>query len=255
VPHATGSPQEAIDWVRRGDRFDIAILDLQMPLMSGMELARALRSLEAATPATRASGAGPAKPGLPLVLLSSLGGRVGDRETELFAAFLTKPIRSSALFDALQTVFADSPRVPDSREAPRPGLDPETAARNPLRILLAEDNIVNQKLALHLLRQMGYRADVAANGLEVLQAVERQPYDVILMDVQMPEMDGLEATRQLHLRYASDTCPRIIAMTANAMQGDRELCLAAGMDDYLSKPIRVDELLAALARSRARSAI
>ena len=131
------------------------------------------------------------------------------------------------------------------------------ALRHPLRILLAEDNAVNQKLALRLLSQMGYRADVAANGIEAIQAVERQPYDVVLMDVQMPEMDGLEATRQIRARSqargagTAGSRPRIIAMTANAMQGDRELCLEAGMDDYLAKPIRVAELVAALSRSAA----
>jgi CheY-like chemotaxis protein len=124
------------------------------------------------------------------------------------------------------------------------------AARHPLRILLAEDNAVNQKLALRLLAQMGYRADVAGNGLEAIQAVDRQPYDVILMDVQMPEMDGLEATRQICARWPREQRPRIIAMTANAMQGDRELCLEAGMDHYLSKPIRVEELVAALGSCR-----
>ena len=111
---------------------------------------------------------------------------------------------------------------------------------------------MNQKLALRLLSQMGYRADVAGNGLEAIQAVERQPYDVILMDVQMPEMDGLEATRQICARWPAGARPRIIAMTANAMQGDREMCLEAGMDDYLSKPIRVEELVAALAVAAGR---
>ena len=129
------------------------------------------------------------------------------------------------------------------------------AERMPLRILLAEDNSVNQQLALLLLGRLGYRADVAANGLETLEAVERQPYDVILMDVQMPEMDGLEASRQLCQRYPAERRPRIIAITANAMQGDREMCLAAGMDDYLSKPIRDEELAQALARSKPRGSL
>jgi len=131
---------------------------------------------------------------------------------------------------------------------PSSGLDRQMAERLPLRILVAEDNAVNQKLALRLLSQMGYRADVAGNGLEAIQAVERQPYDVVVMDVQMPEMDGLEASRQICSRWHAAQRPRIIAMTANAMQGDREMCLEAGMDDYVSKPIRVEELVAALCR-------
>jgi CheY-like chemotaxis protein len=125
------------------------------------------------------------------------------------------------------------------------------AARHPLRILLAEDNVVNQKLALRLLQQMGYRADVASNGIEVIESIERQTYDVVLMDVQMPEMDGLEASRRIVQRWPDDR-PRIVAMTANAMQGDREACLAAGMDDYVTKPIRVDALIQALLDSAAR---
>jgi CheY-like chemotaxis protein len=117
----------------------------------------------------------------------------------------------------------------------------------PLRILLAEDNIVNQKLALRLLEGLGYRAELAANGIEVIEALERQRFDVILMDVQMPEMDGLDATREIVRRWGADR-PRIIAMTANAMQGDKEICIEAGMDDYVGKPIRIEELVAALNR-------
>jgi CheY-like chemotaxis protein len=120
------------------------------------------------------------------------------------------------------------------------------AARHPLRILLAEDNVVNQKLALRILQQMGYRADLASNGLEAVESVGRQAYDVVLMDVQMPEMDGLEATRRICARWGPGARPRIVAMTANAMQSDRDLCLAAGMDDYLTKPIRVERLVEAL---------
>jgi len=118
-----------------------------------------------------------------------------------------------------------------------------------LRILLAEDNQVNQKLASRILEQMGYRADIASNGLEAVESIERQTYDVILMDVQMPEMDGLDATRNIR-KLADVTQPHIIAMTANAMEGDRELCLAAGMDDYVSKPIRVNELIDALMKAK-----
>ena len=112
--------------------------------------------------------------------------------------------------------------------------------------------MVNQKLALRLLQQMGYRADLASNGIEAIECVQRQIYDVVLMDVQMPEMDGLEAARQITARGKPNDRPRIVAMTANAMQGDREECLAAGMDDYLTKPIRVDRLVESLNQVRAR---
>jgi len=116
------------------------------------------------------------------------------------------------------------------------------------QILLAEDNLVNQKVALRILEKLGYRADVAANGLEVLEALERQHYDMVLMDIQMPEMDGEEATRQIIDKYPGDERPRIVAMTAHAMDGDREHYLDAGMDDYVSKPVRVQELVDALER-------
>ncbi len=148
-------------------------------------------------------------------------------------------------------------RAPEAVLAPsaRPAamvLDPRLAERQPLRILLAEDNVVNQKLALRLLQQMGYAADLAQNGAEAVEHVSAKAYDLVLMDVQMPEMDGLEAARRIVATTPEGHRPRIVAMTANAMQGDREACLAAGMDDYLTKPIRVDHLIAALARSPAR---
>jgi len=236
LPRATGSPQEALSWVRQGEPFDLAILDLHMPEMDGIILAGSLRALREAE-------------NLPLVLLSSLGGNAGELQAGLFTAILVKPVRSSALFEVLLGICASHVVQPVQAASARPALDPEMATRHPLRILLVEDNAVNQKLALRLLSQMGYRADMAANGLEAIQAVERQPYDVVLMDVQMPEMDGLEATRRICTRWSGGDRPRIIAMTANAMQGDREQCLEAGMDDYLSKPIRVEELVDALVRS------
>jgi len=238
-PRATASPLEALGWVQANEPFDVAILDMHMPEMDGVALARAIRE----HPAGRA---------LPLILFTSLGRREARADEEGFAAYLHKPIKPSQLFEALVSVLPDQPVQVAQRSAARSELDPEMARRHPLRILLAEDNVVNQKLALRLLSQMGYRADLAANGLEAISAVERQPYDVVLMDVQMPEFDGFEASREIVRRWPLKR-PRIVAMTANAMQGDRELCEAAGMDDYVAKPIRVEELVAALERCGVRA--
>jgi len=151
------------------------------------------------------------------------------------------------------TIVAPLAEPPQANRRPAPALDADMAARHPLRILLAEDNVVNQKLALRLLQQMGYRADLASNGLEAIECLARQRYDVVLMDVQMPEMDGLEASRRIVERWPNGGRPRIVAMTANAMQGDREQCLAAGMDDYLTKPIRVERLIESLALTEPRT--
>jgi signal transduction histidine kinase/DNA-binding response OmpR family regulator len=229
----TGSPGEALRWLKRGDAFDLAILDMHMPEMDGLALAKRVRELDAT---------------LPLVLFSSLGRREAEDAGNLFAAYLTKPIRQSQLFDTLVSLLAKD-AVPKSAATPaKAALDAGMAARHPLRILLAEDNVVNQKLAMRLLQQMGYRADLASNGIEAVESVQRQTYDVVLMDVQMPEMDGLDAAREINRRWPNGGRPQIVAMTANAMQGDRELCLAAGMDDYLTKPIRVERLVEALTR-------
>jgi CheY-like chemotaxis protein/HPt (histidine-containing phosphotransfer) domain-containing protein len=192
---------------------------------------------------------------VPLVMLTSLGQREHhdhNAQAEL-AAFLTKPIKPSHLYNLLVAVFEGQPIKikPDSVRSS--SLDRELSQRHPLRILLAEDNVVNQKVALHLLERMGYRADIAANGLEVLQALQRQPYEVVLMDMQMPEMDGLEATRFIYKNWSVEQRPWIIAMTANALQGDRERCFEAGMNDYVSKPVRPEELAQALARCQLHS--
>jgi PAS domain S-box-containing protein len=238
LTRATESPVEGLGWIREGERFDIGILDMHMPEMDGVTLAKAVREQ-------------PAGATLPLILFTSLGRREARAEEAGFAAYLNKPIKPSQLFDALVSVLAEQPVHVPQRRVERSELDPEMAGRHPLRILLAEDNVVNQKVAIRLLGQMGYRADVAANGLEAIEAVERQTYDVVLMDVQMPELDGFEASREINRRWPGKR-PRIVAMTANAMEGDRELCVAAGMDDYVAKPIRVEELVAALGRCRPR---
>jgi PAS domain S-box-containing protein len=232
----TALPREALEWIRDGEVFDVALIDLNMPDIDGYTLAAELRGLR---PASQ----------LPIVVLSSLGGR--DRDAPAVGAFLTKPVKPSALHDALATILSDDRRAPRLRQAERPSVDAGLAERHPLRLLLAEDNAVNQKLATRLLAQLGYTTDVAGNGLEALAALERGPYDLVLMDVQMPEMDGLEATRAIRERWPGAAGPRIVAMTANALAGDREACLAAGMDDYITKPIRPAELAAALASTPA----
>jgi CheY-like chemotaxis protein len=181
------------------------------------------------------------------VLTTSLGRVREARAATDFAAQLTKPVRASALYEALIEVFGARAHEDTAVGSGSTGVKLDGS---PLQILLAEDNVVNQKLALLLLEKLGYTADVAANGLEAIEALERQRYEVVLMDVQMPELDGLEATRRIRERWPAASRPRIIAMTANAMPEDREACLNAGMDDYIAKPIRPEELLAALARSR-----
>jgi CheY-like chemotaxis protein len=210
--------------------FEAVITDMRMPELDGLELIAAIRAA-----------------GLPLppsiVVLSVPGQR--DRDAEGVAAFVSKPVKPESLRDAVVSALTGVPIHAAARAQPRLAVDRELGVRHPLRILLAEDNPVNQKLAIRLLERMGYRADIATDGLAAVAAVERSPYDVVLMDVQMPEIDGLEATRQIRARWP-DRALRIVAMTANAMEGDRETCLAAGMDDYLSKPIRPEELALAL---------
>lgn len=236
LPRATPSGKEALSWMKRGDPFDIAILDMQMPEMDGLELGAEIRKLHS-------------RDLFPMIMLTSLGQQEDHVRAakEIFSAYVSKPVKQSQLFDILMNVFSAAKRPDESAEA-KPKLDAKLAERLPLRILVAEDNIINQKLTIRILQKMGYIADVAGNGLEALGALERQPYDVIFMDVQMPEMDGLEATRTIAQDYPADKRPKIIAMTANAMQGDREKCLEAGMDDYISKPVLVEEVQRVLER-------
>ena len=238
---ATGSPQEAIDWVRDGSRFDVALLDYLMPDIDGVDLAKALAEITDPAP-------------LPVVVVSSMSGREHAGDASNVVAWLTKPIKPSPLLDALHGVLTDVPqaRAGATDEAPvAPAA--RMGDRHPLRILVAEDNAVNQNFVLLLLRHLGYGADVAGNGLEAIAALEAATYDLVLMDVQMPECDGLEATRRIRKRWPGTAGPRIVAVTANAMAGDREACLAAGMDDYLSKPISVEELTKALEATVATS--
>ncbi|MEH2193522.1 MAG: response regulator [Nostoc sp.] len=230
--YAAKSGKEALAQLAQGRQFDIAILDMQMPEMDGISLARQIR---------KQSGC----QNLPLVILTSLGrGETSfDFNDVEFAASLSKPIKQSQLCDIISRILGNQPSPASISDFPL--VDQHLGHRLPLRILLAEDTVVNQKVALLMLQKMGYSADVVTNGVEVLKALQKQPYDVVLMDVQMPEMDGLETSRRICQEW-SGFRPHLIGITANAMRGDREVCLAAGMDDYISKPVRFQELAQAL---------
>jgi CheY-like chemotaxis protein len=237
-PVAVERPSEALALIEAGERFDVAAVDMLLPEMDGLELARRIR-------------AHPNAHALPLVLLTSLAGLPQARSAPEVSAQLVKPVRASQLYNALLSALGEQVpihvRPGDGDEDGAPETSSETSS---LRILLAEDNEVNQKVALRILDRLGYRADVASNGREALEAVERRNYDVVLMDVQMPEVDGLEASRRICARWPDGSRPRIVAMTANAMIEDREACFAAGMDDYVAKPVRPEELAEALDRVR-----
>jgi GAF domain-containing protein/CheY-like chemotaxis protein/HPt (histidine-containing phosphotransfer) domain-containing protein len=225
-----------------GGPFDVAIVDMLMPRMDGLDLAMRLHERV---------------PQLPMILASSVPRHDVSNDPRWegagIGAVIVKPIKASGLHGALAIVL-DLPSGAEGAADEAGGvLDSELAERHPLRILLAEDNVVNQRLALRLLEKLGYRADVAANGLEAIEAVERQPYDLVLMDVQMPEMDGVEATHHILERRPDGERPWIVAMTAEVMRGDREGFLAAGMNDYVAKPIRPQELVAAIMRAPSRT--
>lgn len=223
---SAASGAEALAILNEGRVFDLAMLDLNMPEMDGRMLAEAIHKMSSARQ-------------MPLVLLSSAW-LPADEDRTHFIARLTKPIKRSRLRDVMQSII-------EGGAAYQPEPRPETAMeeeRCPIRIMLAEDNPINQKVAMKMLSKIGCHADVASDGTEVIEALKLIPYDLILMDCQMPEMDGYEATRRIRQLEQEHRRPRvhIVAMTAHALQGDREQCIAAGMDDYLSKPVRPADL-------------
>jgi len=234
VPRPVKSSSDALALLAQDPGFDMVLMDLDMSGTSSLELIWTIRKQRSAAQ-------------LPIALLTWPGQpRVPD---ELgIAGVLSKPVKSGALYDLFLEVL-------HGKRSLRPA-SPATAAllatEHPLAILLAEDNSVNQRVATLMLQRLGYRADVASNGFEALQAVERQTYDLILMDVQMPEMDGVQATREICSRWPAGARPRIVAMTANASTADRELCLSAGMEDFLTKPVRAADLRKALEETRTR---
>jgi CheY-like chemotaxis protein len=225
----------------RGTPYDLAILDFMMPGMDGFELARAIKSE-------------PSLASVRMVLLTSFGQR-GDGATAHeagFSAYLTKPVRQSQLFDCLANVVSQTTRpeeaallIGENSIVTKHTLAEAKPMSNKL-VLLAEDNIVNQKVAVRQLQKLGYRADTVANGREAVEALGRIPYDLIFMDCQMPEMDGYEATAEIRRFEGDAKHTTIVAMTAHALQGDREKCIAAGMDDYISKPVKMEDLIRVL---------
>jgi signal transduction histidine kinase/CheY-like chemotaxis protein len=239
LPQTASSATQALQLLQE-QSFDLAIIDLQISDMDGLSLATKIhQKLDCQK--------------LPLVILTPLGHP--DLSSQLhapqFTSFLNKPIKQSQLYNVLTQAWNQTIVQPVTVQAKTLKLSPEFAQEHPLRILLAEDHLVNQKMALLILQRMGYRADVANNGLEALAALRCQIYDVVLMDIQMPEMDGLTATRLICQEWAAPYRPRIIAMTANAMQGDRQMCLNAGMDDYIAKPVQIQALVEALSKCQA----
>ncbi|MCF2443978.1 response regulator [Dyadobacter sp. CY345] len=230
------SAQQALLHLGSGTSFDLVITDQQMPDMDGIELATKIRN---------------GHPELPIILLSSVGDDSARNEKVLFSAVLTKPVKHSLLAKTVQMVLkSNGVTLPVLTQSVSSSLSPEFGQHYPLHILLAEDNVVNEKLFVNILKKLGYQPIVTRDGQQAYEQVSSQQFDVVFMDVQMPILDGLEATRKI--RNTDMEQPFIIAMTANAMQEDREACIQAGMDHYLSKPVRIEEIKIALERGHSR---
>jgi CheY-like chemotaxis protein len=237
IPRTTSSTHEAMQWVHQGEPFDVALLDMQMPGVDSLVLAAEIHR---------------SRSELPLVMLTSLNTHDWQVSSDLFAARMNKPIKLAQLYDTLTAVL--TPAVQGVTNQPtqvkrlvrKSTFDSGMAQRNPMRILLAEDNHINQRVVLLMLAKLGYQADVASSGVEVLEKLNDHDFDVIFMDVQMPEMDGEEATRRIRSDLPQKRQPYIIALTADALEGRREYYLSAGMDDFLTKPMGVESLEKAL---------
>jgi len=230
-PVAFGSGIAALLYLEN-NTFDNGILDMQMPEMDGIMLAQEIKKI-------------PDFKELPLIMLTSIGYNSNVKENhKLFAAHVNKPIKHTQLSELILKILSPNRRESVEKKKSKEELS-EVSKKFPFQILVAEDNVINQKLIKNVFELLGYKMDIAANGLEVLDSLKRKYYDLIFMDIQMPEMNGYEAT-EIIIKNKKEEKPVIIAMTANAMRGDREKCLEAGMDDYITKPIRVDDLIRVL---------
>ncbi len=232
-PYTAVSLPEAVPFIQQKDDIDLIMLDAQLPEFSSL-----VQTLQQ-QPHTKK---------LPIILLSSLYQRDIPNRT-LFAGFISKPVKPSQLFESISEKLTTTQEARQTPPKAPPVFDGELGDEKPLRILMAEDNLINQKVAQRILGKLGYRADIASNGVEAVMALKQQAYDVVLMDIQMPEMDGIEATKQIRQTMPDALQPCIVALTANALAGDREHYLANGMDDYISKPVRIEELMTALDRA------
>jgi len=231
IPLTAKSGAEALAVIDEDDEpFDLAVIDMQMPNMDGLELGRAIKAL-------------PFKGEIPMIMLTSLG-KIAKLPAEIFDSQLSKPIKLAELFEEVLRVIAES-RSRRSNLADH-NIDKNLSSKLPMRILLAEDNVTNQDLVITLLSKMGYKIDAVENGRKVLEMLDRKKYDIILMDIQMPVMNGMEATKIICEKFPEHERPKIIAITANAMPGDRERYLNAGMVDYLPKPIKFKDVQSVL---------
>ncbi len=228
-PVMASSGEEAMDLLTSATTFDLVITDAHMPNMDGITLARKIKDLQ---------------PYVPIVLLSSVGDEQKAHLGKLFTCILTKPIKHDALYRHVFESLQQKSKVPANLRTVIENMPSTFAQQHPLSILVAEDNKINQKVIIQILKKLGYAADLAEDGQETVDAVKAKNYDIVLMDMQMPVMDGLEAT--IIIRSLSVKQPAIIALTANTLTGDREECISAGMDDYLAKPIKMDDLLKTL---------
>jgi len=222
-----GSGKQALEILSVKPDFDLIITDLQMPEMDGITLTQTIKK---------------SYPRAPVMLLNSTGDEDYKKHAELFNSVINKPIRRHILKEQVISLIRQNGEVTAiSDHSNKQKLSVDFAKQYPLSILVAEDNLMNQKIVGKILNKLGYQPKMTNNGKEVLEEVSNKYYDVILMDVQMPEMDGLEATRMIRVCLSNQ--PVIIAMTANTLQGDREICLSSGMDDYIAKPVNLEELV------------
>jgi len=230
MPVLAESGAQAVEILSEDSRYDLILTDMQMPHMDGIHLSTTIRNNH---------------PHIPIILLSSVGDEYKKKHSTLFTAIMTKPIKQQVLYRNILEGLQHRTRKGPEEDLVQPRLPADLSDKYPLNILVAEDNLINQQVILYILQKLGYAPTMVENGQEALDAIGKDRYDIILMDLQMPEMDGLEATRIIRTSPA-DYQPVIIALTANTMQGDEEECLKAGMNDYIGKPVNLEELVGKL---------